>query len=149
MKKLLCILAVLSFASTAYAITGTPPVPSNGFGAVDGTWLNGVAGGLNQLYQYGIAAAGSGQSSATQLPSGIALMEIDSGTGGVALPPCLQGAGFSVYNNTSSTVTAYPSNTNNPVTSAQDTINNTTTLSMTAHTPYYFACAKNGVYSGK
>ena len=141
--------AALLLASTAVALAVTGQAPTNGPGLQDGTWLNGLAGGQNETYQYGIAAAGSGQSTATVLPAGIALIEVDSGTGGVALPFCYQGEEFSIYNNTASTVTVYPNAVNNPMTAAQDTINNTTSLSMTARTPYYFACAKNGVWSGK
>lgn len=149
MKKLVCMLAMLVFSAVAHAGTGTPPNQYGGFSTIDQTWLNGLAGGQNEAYQYGIAAAGSNQAGATQLPAGKALLEVDSGTGGVALPSCLQGSEFSVYNNTGSGVTAYPSVTNNPVTGSQDTINNTTSLSMSAHTPYYFGCASNGVWSAK
>ena len=153
MLKALAVIGALLGASVAYAGTGTPPIPSNGPGLVDGTWLNGLAGGQNETYQYGIAATGSTQSGAAQLPAGIALMEVDTATNstatGIALPFCYQGMEFSVYDNTSVNLTAYPNVTNNPITSAQDTINNGTTFPMTAHTPYFFSCAKNGVWSAK
>lgn len=153
MLKALAIVGALLTGSAALAGVGTPPTPSNGPGLVDGTWLNGLAGGLNNSYQNAIAALGSAQSTAAQLPSGIELMEVDTATNstatGIALPFCFQGTEFNIYNNTGVTLTAYPNNTNNPITAAQDTINNSTTFSMSGHTPYYFACAKNGVWSAK
>ena len=148
-KRIALVSAVILFgAGAALAATGTPP--GTGPSLIDGGWLNGLAGGQNESYQSGIAAAGSGQSSATQLPSGIALLEVDSGSGGVALPTCFAGSELSVYNNTGGGITVYPTVPNNPATSAQDTINNSSSFSASSgHTPYYFACAKNGVWSAK
>jgi hypothetical protein len=141
----------LACALPALAVTGQPPIPSNGPGLVDGTWLNGLAGGLNNAYQYGFTAAGTNQSTALQLPSGFNLMELDTvaASTGVALPPCLQGTSLSIYNNGASTVTVYPSIANNPITAGQDTINNATSVTIATHVVNYFACAKNGVWSSK
>ena len=137
----------------AAASIGTPPTPATGFGLVDGTWLNGLAGGVNSAYQYGFTAAGTTQATALQLPAGIKLMEVDTAASstGVALPPCLQGTEFGIYNNGAQTLTIYPSIANNPVTAAQDTINNGTSLSggLATHTPEVFFCAKNGVWAAK
>jgi hypothetical protein len=125
---------------------GTPPTP--GFGSVDGNWLLGLSYGKNASYQYGVAAAGSGQSTATQLPSNIAFIEIDSGTGGTALPFCLPGTQITVYNNSGATLTTYPNVTNNPVTSAQDTINGSSSkASFSNNTALEFTCAKQGNWS--
>jgi hypothetical protein len=154
MKRLFATLAaVIAAASIAYATVGTPPIPSNGFGAVDGTWLNGLAGGVNSLYQYGISAAGTTQATATQLPSGIELQEVDTAaaSSGVALPFCYQGTKLALYNNGAQTLTVYPNVTNNPsvTPAAQDTIDNTTSVSVTSHTAELFFCAKNGVWAAK
>lgn len=150
MKKLLAAVAALCLATSAMAGTGTPPTPSNGMGLVDGSWLNGLAGGQNESYQYGIAAAGTTQATATQLPAGIALIQVDSGTGGFALPACLAGTELSVFNNSGATLTAYPSVKNNPVTGAQDTINSSTSMgSLTTAASYFFMCAKNGTWGAK
>lgn len=153
MLKAFAVIAALFAGSAAIAGVGTPPIPSNGFGAVDGTWLNGLAGGLNETYQYGLTATGSTQAGAAQMPSGIALLEVDSSTAstgiGIALPFCYQGMELSIYDNTANNLTAYPNVTNNPQTAAQDTINNTTSVTITAHTPEYFSCAKNGIWSAK
>lgn len=143
--------AVLFASPAAFAATGIAPNPANGLTMPDATWLNGLAGGQNESYQYGITATGSTQAGATQLPAGVALIEVDttaSGTG-VALPFCLQGMEFSVYNNGANTLTIYPNVVNNPQTGAQDTINNATSVTVATHTPEFFGCAKNGVWSAK
>jgi hypothetical protein len=154
MKKLLATFAaVFAAGSIAWAAVGIPPIPSNGPGMVDGTWLNGVVGGLNYSYQSGFTAAGTTQATSLQLPSGIYLMEVDTAAAstGVALPPCIQGTHFFIYNNGAQTLTIYPSIVNNPITAAQDTINNGTSLSggLATHTPETFFCAKNGVWAAK
>lgn len=152
MKKLFAVLAaVFAAGSIAYATVGTPPIPSNGMGLVDGTWLNGLAGGLNSSYQYGLTAAGTTQATATQLPSGMKLMETDTvgSSTGVALPFCYQGTEFKLYNNGAQTLTVYPNVTNNPTTGVQDTINNGTSVTMTTHTAEEFFCAKTGIWAAK
>lgn len=136
---------------TAAVAAGIVPVP--GFQVPDGSWLLGLAGGLNNTYQSGITAAGTTQATATQLPSGIALIEVDTAAAstGVNLPPCYPGTEFSVYNNGAQTLTVYPAVANNPVTAAQDTINNGTTLSggIGSHALQVFSCAKAGVWASK
>lgn len=137
----------------AYARVGIPPNPATGFGTVDGTWLNGLAGGSNYSYKSGITAAGTTQATSTALPANIALLEVDTAAAstGVALPPCIQGTQISLYNNGANTLTVYPAIANNPITAAQDTINNGTSLSggMATHTAEIFFCAKNGVWAAK
>ena len=150
MRKVIAGLFALVLTTTAALAVSVGQTPGTGPQLIDGVWLNGLAGGQNETYQSGIAAAGSGQSTATQLPAGIALIEIDSGTGGYALPFCYAGTEFSVYNNSGATLTAYPNVANNPLTSAQDTINGSTSLaSLANHTLSVFSCAKNGVWAGK
>lgn len=133
---------------SAVALVGQVPVP--GFQAIDGSWLLGLASGTNLTYQYGITAAGTTQATATQLPAGIALLEVDTAAAstGVALPPCVAGTVVQLYNNGAQTLTIYPSIANNGLTAAQDTINNGTSLSggLATHTQISFACAKNGVW---
>ena len=97
-------------------------------------------------------AAGTTQATATQIPSGIYLVEADTvaSSTGVNLPPCLQGTQLFIYNNGAQTLTVYPAVANNPITAAQDTINNSTSLSAPAsHVPEMFMCAKNGVWGAK
>jgi hypothetical protein len=147
----ICGALIAAAMGTAFAVTGQ--VPLNGFAAIDGTWLLGLAGGVNYSYQNAIAAAGTTQATATQLPAGIRLLEVDTAAAstGVALPPCFQGTAVSLYNNGASTLTVYPAIANNLVTAAQDTINNGTSLSggMATHTAELFFCAKNGVWAAK
>lgn len=137
--------------TAAVASVGIAPTTNGNQGMVDQTWLNGVAAGLNATYQYGISAAGSAQSGATQLASGYTLMEVDtvSSSTGVALPPALAGTEISVYNNGANSLTVYPSIVNNGATGAQDTINNTTLVSVSSHTSEYFFAAKNGIWAAK
>ena len=154
MNRLLGVLFACLFATAAFAGVGNPPTPSNGPGLVDGTWLNGLAGGQNQSYQSGLAAAGTTQAGATQLPAGIALLEVDTvgASSGVALPPCFAGTEISVYNSTATTLTYYPSVANNPLTAAQDTINGGSSKAVTSAsggTVTVFSCAKNGAWAAK
>lgn len=124
-------------------------VPTTGFQPVDSDWLNGLAGGHNLAYQSGISAAGtSSQATATQLADRVSVIEVDTtaSNSGVALPAALQGMRISIYNNGAQTLTVYPSIANNPVTGAQDTINNIATASLTSKVGATYACAKNGVW---
>jgi hypothetical protein len=142
---------ICAAVGAAVAAVGTSPPPNSGPALQDGTWLNGLAGGQNFAYQYGFTAAGTTQATALQLPAGIYLMEIDTAasSSGVALPPCLQGTALMLYNNGANTLTVYPSIANNPVTAAQDTIDNSTSASVATHVSEILFCAKNGVWASK
>lgn len=144
--------AILATAiGTAMAVQGQAPV--DGFQAVDGSWLKGLRDGINFSYQYGITAAGSTQATAFQLPANKFLLQVDAagsgGATGVALPPCFQGAMVVLNDNTAYTIDVYPSIANNLITAAQDTINNTTSTTITTYAAKRFACAKNGVWSAE
>jgi hypothetical protein len=133
-------------------VIGTPP--GTGPALVDGVWLAGLAGGQNETYQSGISAAGSTQAGATQLPAGIALIEVDTASAnqGLALPEAVAGTELSVYVSVNATVKFYPSVPNNALTGAQDTINGATSITVTgaaAGTVTWFSCAKNGAWSAK
>jgi hypothetical protein len=137
----------------AHAVVGIPPNPSSGFGLVDGTWLNGLAGGSNFSYQSAITAAGTTQATATQLPANIYLVEVDTtaASTGVNLPPALPGTSLVLYNNGASTLAIYPTVPNNPITSAQDTVNasgtNTTSTTLATHVRLSCSVAKAGVWA--
>ena len=131
--------------------TGTPP--GTGPQLVDGVWLSGLAGGLNNLYVSGLTAAGTTQATATQIPSGYYLVEFDTvsaSTGGY-LPFAIPGTDMLIYNNGLQTLTVYPNPTNNSAVSpaAQDTINNTTSVTITSRNSAAFSCAKAGVWFSK
>ncbi len=151
LNKLASIIVALALAIPlpAFAITGTPPIP--GPALQDGTWLNGLAGGLNNLYIYGLTALGTTQATAAAIPSGYYLVEADTvaASTGLTLPTCFPGTDMLFYNNGSQTVTIYPSLLNNPVTAAQDTINNTTSITVASHIAQSFSCAKAGVWFSK
>jgi hypothetical protein len=145
---------VAAAVGTAVALTGTPPTPSNGFGMVDGAWLNGLAGGQNETYQSAISAAGTTQATATVVPAGIALVEVDTvpASSGIALPSAIAGTEIQIFNSTATTMKIYPSVANNPVTGVQDTINGGTSLTVTGAsggTVSALMCAKNGVWGAK
>ena len=155
--KMLTGAVLFGMIGAAGATVGIPPI-ANGFAPVDGTWLNGVAGGQNFSYQYGLTAAGTNQATAAVVPSGIYLVEVDtSGSGGatgIALPECYQGTVLTVLNNTAYTIDVYPNAANNGTTNAQDVIitagsAGTTSTSMTLYTGKTFSCAKNGTWLGK
>jgi hypothetical protein len=149
---MLALCASVSAFAQANPPVGTPP--GNGPQLIDGTWVNGLAGGRNETYQSGISAAGSTQATATQLPSGISLIEIDTvpGSSGAALPFCYPGSEFSIFNSTSTTIVFYPNVLNNPLTAAQDTINGSSSLSVSGvsgGTVSWFSCAKAGKWAAK
>jgi hypothetical protein len=144
---------VCASIGAAMAVVGTAPIPSNGPGLVDGTWLNGLAGGQNFNYQYAFTAVGTNQATSLQLPAGVFLLEVDTagsgGATGVALPPCLQGTAVLLDDNTAYTIDVYPAIAVNPITAAQDTINNSTSTTITTYASKLFSCAKNGVWAAK
>ena len=152
-KVVVSTLLFILVGTAAFAVLGQKPIPGAGFGLVDGTWLDGLAGGSNFLYKYGLTAVGSSQATALQLPSNIHLLEVDtSGSGGatgVALPTCLSGAEIVINDNTAYTIDVYPNVANNPITAAQDTINNTTSTTITTYASKLFTCGQNGVWAAK
>jgi hypothetical protein len=136
--------------TAAFAVTGN--VPFNGFQAIDGTYVLGLSNGVNYSYQSGITAAGTTQATATQLPANIRLIEVDTAAAstGVNLPPALTGIAVSLYNNGAQTLTVYPAVANNPVTAAQDTINNASSFSGPgSHVSMLCFVAKAGVWACK
>jgi hypothetical protein len=147
--RALAIAMLCGLSGAALATTGTPP--TQGPQLVDGTWLNGLAGGVNNSYVYGLTGSGTNQATALQFPTGFYLLEADtvaSGTG-FNLPSCISGTDMLFYNNGASTATIYPAVANNPATAAQDTINNATSITVATHTSQAFSCAKPGVWFSK
>lgn len=138
---------VAAAVGAAFAITGTPP--GTGPALVDGVWLNALAGGTNYSFQSGIAAAGTTQATGTAIAPGIFLVEVDTtaASTGVNLPSCIAGTQMQIYNNGAQTLTIYPAVANNPITAAQDTINNATSITLASHVATSPFCAKNGVWA--
>ena len=132
---------------------GQAPLKSGEEQLVDGRWLLGLAGGENFSYALGVTATGTTQSGAAQLPSNALLVDVDASTAstglGVALPFAVPGTALLLYNNTANNISVYPNAVNNPKTAAQDTINNTTSVTVNAHTSEIFFCAKVGVWGAK
>ena len=143
---------IVSAVTVAYGY-GIAPLPYGDEALINQQWLYGLSGGVNYTYQYGITAAGTTQATAKALPNLVRLFSIDTvgASSGVNLPTCIQGTALSVYNNTATTLAIYPAVVNNPVTAAQDTINNGTSLSggLAGHTAEFFFCPKNGVWAAK
>ena len=143
---------VAAAVGSVTAAIGTPPLPGIGPSLIDGQWLLGLAGGTNYTFQNGLTAAGTNQATALQLSAGINMFEIDTvaaGTG-IALPQCIAGTNFDIRNAGAQTLSIYGSATVNPLTAANDTINNTagsTAYTITTNTNATFFCAKNGSWS--
>ena len=148
-----CVLGAIIAGAMGVAMAVQGQVPVDGFQTVDGSWLKGLRDGINFSYQYGITSVGTNQATAFQLPANRFLFEVDTagsgGATGVALPPCFAGAYLVLDDNTAYTIDVYPSIVNNNLTSAQDTINNTTSTTITTYAAKRFACAKNGVWSAE
>lgn len=152
MRKLLfSLLAAGLIGTSAFALTGQPPIPATGPGLVDGTWLNGLAGGTNQIYASGLTSTGGVSSTALQLSQGIRLFEIDTAptsNGGVNLPVCVAGGDISVYNATSNVLNVYPSLLINTTTATQDTLDGAygfIAVPVTSVAEFY--CARNGKWA--
>lgn len=152
LSAFVCGALISAAVGTAFALTGQTPV--NGFGAVDGTWLNGLAGGTNYTYQYGITAhAGGGQSGALVLPALMNMIEVDTvATTGdsVALPYAIQGTNFYLRNAGGATLDIYANPGTNLATGSTDTINgssNSSAYAVSNNTNAVCFAAKNGVWS--
>lgn len=145
MRRFLAAGFLLLFASISYAAIGI--VPHSGFQAVDGDWLNGLAGGHNFTSQNGLTAVGTNQATSLQLADRISFLEVDtsSASTGAALPFALSGVTITVINNTANNITLYPAIANNSA-GNQDTINNTTSYTLNAHTAQGFTSAKLGIW---
>jgi hypothetical protein len=122
-------------------------LPTTGFQPVDNDWLNGFAGGHNNIFQNGLTAVGTNQATSLQLADRISILEIDTSAAstGVALPFALSGMVITLINNTANNITVFPAIANNSL-GAQDTINNTTSVTLNAHTAQGFTSGKTGVW---
>lgn len=145
--------AVIFSVASAFAVVGTPPIPANGFGAVDGTWLNGLAGGQNELFQNGITAhAGGTQAACLVLTPGSQLYEVDTVANSgdsICLPFAVGGMDIQISNSGAQPMSVYGQSANNPLTSAADTINGTagsSAYSVTNATNVQCFVAKNGAW---
>jgi hypothetical protein len=138
--------------SIGYAATvGNPPTPATGPGLVDGTWLNGIAGGNNVLSVFGITVTGSTSATALQLTPGFRLYQVDTAptsNGAVNLPLCSAGADVTVINNASNTIFVFPSLLVNTLTATQDTLDGVNSaggaINITVTSAAEFYCARNG-----
>jgi hypothetical protein len=135
---------------------GLPPLANMEQGLVDATWLNGLAAGQNQTFQSGLAAPNAAnQGTATPVPSGISMVEVDSSvnTGSLVLPFAVAGTEISIIQNGTGVLNIYANAGTNPLTAAQDQINNasnaTAFATVTSPSVTWFACAKNGKWYAK
>ena len=145
--------AILAGAiATAQATSvGQPPLPATGPGLVDGTWLNGLAGGANVLGIFGITVTGATSATAFQLSPGFRLYQVDTAptsNGAVNLPLCSPGEDVTVINNSSNTIFVFPSLLVNSLTSTQDTLDGVNSaggaINVLTTSAAEFYCAKNG-----
>lgn len=150
--NMLCGAVIFSIAS-AFAVVGQPPIPATGFGMVDGAWLNGLAGGQNDLFQSGITAhAGGTQAACVSLTPGIQLFEIDTVANSgdsICLPFAAAGTDIQISNAGAQPMSIYGQSANNPITAAADTINGTagsSAYSVTNANNVQCFVAKNGAW---
>lgn len=135
----------------AHAVVGVAPLSGGGPALIDQSYLLGLANGQNFGYVSGVTAAGTTQATATALPTGALLVEVDTtaSSTGVNLPPALKGTAVFLYNNGANTLTIFPAVANNPITAAQDTINNGTSTTQATHVSKIYYCAKDGVWAAQ
>lgn len=144
---------VAASVTAALAVVGTPP--PNGFAAIDGSWLNGIAGGTNYTYQSGITAhAGGGQSACFNLTPQIYLYEVDtvaSGNDSICIPFAVAGTNFSIRNAAASnSMNLFAQAGTNLLTATTDQINgssNTSSYAVAAGSSVECFSAKNGQWS--
>jgi hypothetical protein len=146
MKKLIIGLGL--FIGSIFAAYGVGQIPTPGFRLIDGTYILGLAGGVNNIYDNGLIGAGTNQATSTALPANTALIEFDTvaSSTGFQLPFALPGTVIDMYNNGAQTATIYPNVTNNPVSNAQDTINNGVSTTVASHVQLHCMSAKAGVW---
>ena len=137
--------------ATASATVGQPPLPATGPGLVDGTWLNGLAGGANVLAAFGITSSGITSATAAQLSQGFRLYQVDTAptsNGAVNLPLCAAGLDITVINNSSNTLLVFPSLLVNSLTNTQDTLDGVNSaggaINVLTISSAEFYCSKNG-----
>jgi hypothetical protein len=152
MKKLLLgavIGALIGAGAISFAaVNGRPPPQDGGFRLMDSQWVLGIAQGINAAFSNGNTCLGTTQATGAQLPANTQLYDLDtvaSGTG-CNLPFAFTGTVLHIYNNGLNTATIFPNVINNPVTAAQDTINNTTSFSLASHVKMTCMVAKDGVW---
>jgi hypothetical protein len=139
--------------SVAMAGIGIAPAPMDGWMLIEGKWLFGVTQGINFTYASGIVAhAGGTQAACFNLPTSIALYEVDTvATTGdsVCIPHGKQGADFSIRNAGAQTLSVYAQSSNNEL-GGIDTINGTagsTAYSIPANNSAECFAAKTGAWS--
>ena len=125
--------------------------PTSGQQLIDGDYVNGVAAGLNATTQSGVTAAGTNQATAFPITAGAALVSVDTvaSSTGINLPSALAGIEISIYNNGANTLNVFPAVANNPITAAQDTINNSTSTTIASHVSKVVYCPKNGIWAAQ
>lgn len=128
------------------AITGIQPPQGSGPQLIDGTWLNGLAGGLNNSFINGVVAhAGDTKAAAFQIPAAckIVWVETVTTTGDSVLLPAAQTRNMlMVYNGGAQSLNLYGRGT--------DTINGVATATaytLTAGQSAIFFCGKTGQWA--
>lgn len=120
----------------------------------DGTWLIGLAQGLNRGVAFGVTAhAGGGQAAAQAMPTTSELTQVDTvatASDSIALPFAVAGTIDFVFNNGANTLAVFAQSGTNLLTGATDTINqlaNATSFTLTAGQSAVFFCCKNGKWA--
>jgi hypothetical protein len=129
---------------------GTPP--GTGPQLVDGTWLQGLAGGANQSYIAGINLTVNNQNTGYFLPGLLQLAEVDTAvaSGSLTLPAAQAGTEITIFNNgTGQTINIFANPHINQLTGALDTIqatSNATATTLANNAVLILYCCKNGLW---
>lgn len=142
------IAAILTLAISASAgRVGNPP--TSGQQLVDGDWLIGLSQGNNFANQSGISAAGSNAATGTALSPNIFMYQVDTvaASTGVVLPYAVAPDVMMIRNGGANTLTIYSNPGTNAATGTTDTVNATTSITVTTGKSTLCFAAKNGAYS--
>ena len=143
---IVCFGAIAATQSFANLVGSVPP---DGPALIDGAYVKGLAQGNNFAAQSGITAAGTTAATATTLNPNIFMYEVDTtaSSTGVVLPFAIQPDLMVIRNAGASTLTVYANPNTNAATSAVDTVNGTTSVSILQNKSALCFAAKNGAYS--
>lgn len=133
---------------------GVPP--GTGPQLVDGAWLTGLAGGVNQSFIAGVNLATNSQTTGYFLPGLLQLVEVDTAiaSGSLTLPAALAGTEIAIFNNaTGQTINVFA----NPNPNAQNagaldkinTLSNATAITIANNTNLIFFSMKSGLWLTK
>lgn len=142
------IAVVVSLAMSASALR-VGNAPTSGFQTIDADWLVGLSQGNNFTNQSGITAAGTTAATGTALNPNVFMNQVDTtaASTGVTLPFALAPDITMIRNAGANTLTVYANPGTNVATGTTDTVNGTTSITVTTGKSTLCFVAKNGATS--